>query len=193
MLPNLLTVFRLLLVPVILWLAYGRSAPALSAGLGLLVVAGVTDWLDGYLARRRDQVTPFGTLMDPLTDKMLVLGLLFVFADRGLVPMWLVLVLLFREMLVSGVRRVKAARGEVVGANWMGKTKFVLQNVLLGGIFLYLILEARGMRVPGGQALVFWCALAVVAASAAFALVFFVRHAPGLLRAEEAGTTTQRE
>ena len=182
MLPNILTIARLILVPVILWLAYSEGTAGLAVGLGLFVLAAFTDWLDGYLARTRNQITPFGTLMDPLTDKVLVLGTLFVFVDRGLLPLWLVLINLFREMLVSGIRQLKATQGELVGANWMGKLKFNLQIALVGWILLYLLLESAGVAVAGGEGLVLWSAGVVTAISFALALNFLFWHRRGLWR-----------
>jgi len=185
-LPNVLTMARLVLVPFILWFAYSGETATLAAALGLFLVAAFTDWLDGYLARTRNLVTPFGTLMDPVTDKILVLGALFVFADRDppVLPLWLVLINLFRELLVSGIRQLKALRGKLVGANWMGKFKFVLQSVLVGGILLYLTLESAGVRVPGGQRLVFWAALAATAIAVVLAFNFFRWHSGGMLERE---------
>lgn len=164
------------MVPILV-LAGSSWQHAPEVGLALLVAAGVSDWLDGYLARSREEVSDFGTLMDPVTDKTLVLGLLFVFAGRGLVPMWAALVVLFRELLVSGVRRVMAARGEVVGANWMGKTKFVLQSLLLVGVFVYLILEREGMAGAGQRRWLAWAAGAVAVVGVVFALNFLRWHA----------------
>ncbi len=182
MLPNVLTVLRLLMVPFILWLAYGPGTTAQVVALALFLAAALTDLFDGYLARTRDQITPFGTVMDPLTDKMLVLGALFVFADCGLVPMWLVLINLFREMLISGIRAVQAAGGEIVGANWMGKVKFGLQCGLVGGILLYRTVESAGVQVPGGGQMVFWATAGVTSVSVVFALNFFRWHGKWLFQ-----------
>lgn len=187
MLPNVITVLRLILVPFILWLASEAATAPLAVGLALFLVAGLTDWLDGYLARRRRLVTAFGTFMDPITDKVLVLGAMFVFAHHhGLLPMWLVLVNLFRELLVSGVRQVKAVEGELVGANWMGRVKFWLQTALISGIFLYLILASRGVNVSGGQRLILWGATLVTAVSLGFAVVFVVWYRKEIFRSRAA-------
>ncbi len=179
--PNILTVLRLAAVPPVLWLAYGEGAASAAAGLGLFLIAAFTDWLDGYIARRTDSITRLGTLLDPLADKILVLGTLFVFADRGLFPLWLVLVVLFRELLVSGVRRVHALEGKVVGANWMGKTKFVTQNLLIVACFLHLLLDALGESWPAANLSLFWGAIAVAALSVGFAGNFLRWHLPHLL------------
>ena len=183
--PNVLTLIRLALVPFILWLATASEPEMVAGGLGLFLIAGITDWLDGYLAHRWDQVTPFGTLMDPLVDKVLILSLLIVFAHMGLFPLWIALVHLFREMLVSGVRRIKALQGELVGANWMGKTKFMLQIALIIGIFIWLVLRAAG-RVSPDTSWIYVGAVAVTTVSVGFGLVFFLRHARDLFTSPEA-------
>lgn len=185
MIPNLITISRLALLPVIVWLVTYDSVPALGAGLACFVLAGVTDWLDGFLARRWGQVTPFGELMDPVADKMLVLSLLFVFSDRGVIPLWIPLVHLFRELTVSGLRSVFAARGKVVGANWMGKTKFLLQLVLCAGIYVWLIGGAAGWRTGIGRRTILWSAVAVTVISVAFAVNFLRWHAEQLFVTEE--------
>jgi CDP-diacylglycerol--glycerol-3-phosphate 3-phosphatidyltransferase len=110
----------------VIWLATCEGATMIAAALVVCFIASLTDLLDGYLARRLGAITPFGTLMDPVVDKMLALGLLFVFCLQGFLPLWLVIVNLFRELLVSGVRQVEASHGHVVGANWSGKAKFAL-------------------------------------------------------------------
>lgn len=180
MIPNLITIGRLLLIPLILWLATRTSTAALGAALGLFVAAGISDWLDGYLARRWHQISPFGKLMDPIADKMLVLGLLFVFSRLRVLPLWIPLVHLFRELLVSGVRSVFAARGRVVGANWMGKTKFWLQLGLCAGIFAWLIAGSAGRSVEGSRGIVLWSAVGVTAVSVLFAANFLRWHAEEL-------------
>jgi len=171
--PNLLTLARLASVPPLLYLTYARSASALLAALGLFLFAVVTDWADGYLARVWDQSTRIGTLLDQVVDKILVLSVLFVSVERGMLPMWLVLLNLFREFLVSDFRQLAATQEKTVGANWMGKTKFVLQVVLICIIYAYLAADAAGMTVASGKQAVFWFAAGMTALSYAFAARFF--------------------
>jgi CDP-diacylglycerol--glycerol-3-phosphate 3-phosphatidyltransferase len=180
--PNLLTLLRLILMPPILWLTSLPDTAARATALSLFLLAAFTDWLDGYIARTRDMITPFGTLMDPLADKILILGLLFVFVEIDILPLWLVLVMLFRELLVSGVRRVRAAEGEVIGANWMGKTKFVLQNLLVVGILICLILDSQGAAGENWRTTMYVAALTVMCVSVLFALNFLRWHLPELLK-----------
>lgn len=171
--PNLLTLARLGCVPPLLYLTYAKTPGALLGALGLFLVAVATDWADGYLARVWDQSTRIGTLLDQVVDKILVLSVLFVSVERGMLPMWLVLLNLFREFLVSDFRQLAAAHRKTVGANWMGKTKFVLQVALVCMIYAYLAADAANYDFPGGRQAVFWFAACMTALSYAFAARFF--------------------
>lgn len=91
----------------------------------LFIIVGCTDWLDGYLARSRNEVTDFGKFMDPLADKILVAGALVALVELGEVPSWVVIVILVREFIISGVRMVAATKGQVIAASYIGKSKTV--------------------------------------------------------------------
>ena len=141
--PNLLTLFRLVLV-VPLVIAFELSpvgTPAASPlwadlALACFVLASVTDWLDGYLARKWNQTSPLGALLDPLADKVLVSSALVELAFRGVVPAWTALVVVGREFLITGLRVAIAERGlGIKAAAWSGKVKATLQMV---AIALYL-------------------------------------------------------
>lgn len=171
--PNLITFGRLLLVPFCAGLAYATGAAWLLTGAALFAVAAFSDWLDGYLARRLDSHSRIGVLMDPVVDKVMVLAVLFVFAEQGVFPLWLVLLNMFREFLVTGMRHAFSTEGRVVGANWMGKTKFVLQVGVVELAYVHLALAARGTPLPGGRALPFWA----LAAATAFSYLFLLNFA----------------
>ena len=98
---------------------------------GIFVLISCTDWLDGYLARKRNEVTDFGKFMDPLADKILVTAALLALIELGLLPSWVVLVILAREFIVSGVRMVAATEGVVIAASWYGKFKTVFQMIAI--------------------------------------------------------------
>lgn len=140
-LPNILTLSRLGLVAALM-VALTLGFPyAYSAALILFVVAGITDYLDGYLARSRNQITAFGRLMDPLTDKVMVCAAFVSFVEiqvqvegRGLVsliPAWIVVVIIAREFLVTGLRLLAAGNGNIVSAGKWGKHKTVWQIVAI--------------------------------------------------------------
>ena len=117
---NKITILRVLLVPVFLAAALlGQQLLALF----LFVLAGATDWLDGYIARKADQITDFGRFMDPLADKLLVTAALLFFIQTGQMPLWVVMLVLTREFAVSGLRMMAAAQGKVIAAGKSGKLK----------------------------------------------------------------------
>jgi CDP-diacylglycerol--glycerol-3-phosphate 3-phosphatidyltransferase len=136
--PNIFTLIRFILIPVIGCLLYINNGNLIILSIVLFLFAVWTDWIDGYIARKYKQQTTFGTFMDPLVDKTLILTILFIFVDLSLIPLWMVLLLLFREFLVTGVRQVCSSEGKVVGANWMGKSKFILQSLTV--VYLQILL-----------------------------------------------------
>ena len=136
-LPNQLTLLRILLVPVCLLLAGYGLYPAAAA---VFILAAVTDALDGRIARKRHLITNFGKFADPIADKILVLSMMIVLCYKGLLPVWLPIILVFRELMVDGLRMVAAEQGRVVAAGWSGKIKTVSQMVLI----VYALLFGNG-------------------------------------------------
>ena len=126
--PNLVTIVRLLLLPVFLWLLFSTGHRALAAWL--LAALGATDWLDGYLARRLDQVSNVGKVLDPVADRLLVMVGLLAVAGAGGVPWWFAIVTLVRELLVSAMTLLLAALGAArIDVLWWGKVStFVLMS-----------------------------------------------------------------
>ncbi|HEX2101245.1 MAG TPA: CDP-diacylglycerol--glycerol-3-phosphate 3-phosphatidyltransferase [Candidatus Synoicihabitans sp.] len=131
-LPNLITLSRVPLMFIIVWLMYQKWTGAASLAFWLFIIAAVGDWADGYLARRMNLVSTFGKLMDALTDKIMVLGLMIALVDLKIIPIFWVLLTLCREFLVSGMRMVAAAQGVIVAADKSGKTKTVTQLLAIG-------------------------------------------------------------
>lgn len=139
-LPNLLTLIRILLIPVMIAFLTdpGRTASAL-AGLTFLI-ACVSDFLDGYLARRWNISTTLGKLLDPLADKLIVAAALIMLAamDRSpSVPAWMVVLIIGREIAVTGLRAVALGQGVVVAAEELGKYKMIFQMFALEGLLLH--------------------------------------------------------
>ncbi|MBE7021659.1 MAG: CDP-diacylglycerol--glycerol-3-phosphate 3-phosphatidyltransferase [Ruminococcaceae bacterium] len=130
--PNKLTLLRVLLVPVFMifmlyeWVPYSRLVGAV-----IFMLASLTDWLDGYLARKNHQVTNFGKIMDPLADKMLTTAALLCLTAEGTASPWISAIILTREFIVSGVRIAAAAEGNVIAASMWGKLKTVWQLISL--------------------------------------------------------------
>ncbi|NNL84184.1 MAG: CDP-diacylglycerol--glycerol-3-phosphate 3-phosphatidyltransferase [Myxococcales bacterium] len=136
-LPNSITMLRLVVVPVVLVFPYFESAESSRAVAWLFIAAALTDILDGWLARRGQQVTRIGKLLDPLADKLLVTVCLVVLLGMGRIPMWatfLVVVIIGRELAVTGLRGIASAGGQVMAADWRGKAKALSQNIAIGAL-----------------------------------------------------------
>ena len=142
-LANLLTLSRFCATPFVIWLMYGSSAAARYGALALFLGAMATDVFDGLLARN-GRGTALGNYLDPVADKTLILSAFVALGALRVLPLWMGLVLIAREFAVSAVRDVAAAKGRVIGANWMGKTKTVLQVVTVAWAMLY---HARAAEV----------------------------------------------
>jgi len=115
-----------------------RSLAGYGIGLVLFIVAAVSDWLDGYLARKMGLVTPLGKLMDPLADKILVSAAFVFFTEKGLCPVWVTALIIGREFLVTGLRQIAIEAGQVLAADRLGKwkTTFQLAYLITGLIWL---------------------------------------------------------
>ena len=120
---NKLTIMRIALIPVFLVVLYLDFAGARWWALGIFVVACLTDFADGYIARHYNQITNFGKFMDPLADKMLVMAAMCYFVEYGQMPGWCLAIVLLREFAVSGMRLVAVEQGRVIAAAWSGKVK----------------------------------------------------------------------
>ena len=139
---NIVTLIRICLVPVFVVVLLSPwpqwfHLPDLAEHSKSLIAAAIfvliscTDWLDGYLARSRGEVTDFGKFMDPLADKILVMAALLALIELGALPSWVALIIVAREFIVSGVRMVAASKGTVISASWYGKFKTVFQMIAI--------------------------------------------------------------
>ena len=142
--PNKLTVMRMILVPVlVVFMLTGWGGDA-NRYITLVIFAGasITDWFDGYLARKHNLVTNFGKFMDPLADKLLVCSALICMIEMKRLDAWVVIVIIAREFIISGFRLIAAENGVVIAANYWGKFKTVSQMIMIillilnfGGVF----------------------------------------------------------
>lgn len=139
--PNILTIIRMIFVPVfiVLLLYVSRIAACV-----VFVVASLTDWLDGYLARKNNEITNFGKFMDPLADKMLVTSALVCFVGLGWMPAWVAMIVIGRDLAVDGLRMVAASRNIVMAAGWSGKVKTAVTMVL---ILVMLVFGEAGVGI----------------------------------------------
>jgi CDP-diacylglycerol--glycerol-3-phosphate 3-phosphatidyltransferase len=125
--PNVLTLLRILAVPVIVVALLGETPNGDALAAGVFALAALTDGLDGYIARRRDDVTTFGKLVDPLADKLLIVAALVSLVSLGRLAAWVAMVIIARELAVTGLRAVAVEQGVVISASWLGKLKTMLQ------------------------------------------------------------------
>lgn len=135
-LPNAITAGRMAMIPVILWFTYYESRRASFIAALLFAFTGATDFLDGWVARRRGLVTVIGKFLDPLADKLVVMAALVMLVHLGRVAAWVVIVVMAREFIVSGLRTIAMSEGIVIAAGQEGKTKTIFQ--LAGITFLLL-------------------------------------------------------
>lgn len=156
--PNKLTIARMIIVPfLVIFLLTGWGGEANRyISLTLFVVASVTDWFDGYLARKNNLVTNFGKFMDPLADKLLVCSAMICMIELNRLPAWFVIIIIGREFIISGFRLIAAENGIVIAANYWGKFKTASQMIMI----ILLILHFDGIFVTLEQ-LFIWLSLAL--------------------------------
>lgn len=159
-LPNVITVGRIAACPVLFWLAMSTNTTARFIAFALYTAAGLSDILDGYLARRDNLVTDMGKLLDPIADKLLLVVTLipvYVISHRGgaldgvpwigELPMWILVVIFGRELFITVFRAYAARRGVVIAAGWSGKRKAMFQMFFIGGALLwYPLIEVGTSR-----------------------------------------------
>ncbi len=170
-LPTLLTLFRILLVPILVVVLFTKFEGREFFGLALFLGAALTDFLDGFLARRLRQVTKLGQLLDPAADKILMASafISLVELNPAVTPAWMVAAILARELAVGALRTVAAAEGRVIAAAWAGKLKTGTQIVAVSLLIIYNKLGELSHLAP----LSLWVALVVTLLSG---LDYFLRY-----------------
>jgi CDP-diacylglycerol---glycerol-3-phosphate 3-phosphatidyltransferase len=170
-LPNSITLSRLLGLPVIVYCLYSASLTIRWLGLGVFLVAALTDWLDGYLARKLDLVTELGKFLDPLVDKLLVLIPLLILIDLHLVPAVGVCLILVRELTIAGWR---VGQVQISGANIWGKLKTTSQIVAIAMLMAPLSITSSNWRIDNWHLyglVAFWISVSLTLISGALYLV----------------------
>src|SRR5213080_4886386 len=178
-LPNSLTLLRIFFVPVLIVILLARS-PTVGMfgftihfevwGVLILLLAAATDWADGYLARRRKQVTTLGILLDPIADKLLISAAFIALVDMHLVKAWMVVIIIGREFTVLGLRNIASAEGFTIAASALGKTKMVLQVCAVA----IVIVGARHPSLrPLGLILLWLVVISAVVSAAQYFLRFW--------------------
>lgn len=192
---NAVTITRMVLIPVFLVLMLSDwpkwlDTPAIWAALQPWIAAfvftllAVTDGVDGYLARSRNEITTFGKFIDPLADKLLVTAALLGLIELDILPAWVAFVIISREFIVSGLRMVASAEGKVIAAAWSGKVKTVLQIV---AVIMFIVKDSLLLRATLGAQLfgffqvVSWAVMGAAVAMTIASMVDYFRHAADVL------------
>ncbi len=140
---NMITLARMAMIPVFMYCAISDGARGNWIALAIFAFASLTDCVDGYIARKYNQITDFGKLVDPLADKLLVMSALLILLEQGVIPSWACILILAREFIVSSLRSIAASKGVVLAASWWGKVKTCSQLVcviyLLTGFDIIMI------------------------------------------------------
>lgn len=143
--PNILTIARFFLTALFIYYILKADFISTVVAFGVFIVASLTDYLDGFLARKYNLITGFGKLMDPIADKFLVLSAFFVFAKLGFIFWWMFIIITLREVYVTVVRLLALRQGKVLAAESLGKYKTVLQMIAVYFILLYSIFQQTSM------------------------------------------------
>ncbi len=191
---NSVTIARMVLIPVFLVVMLADwptwvNAPSVVIALKPWIAAGVfallaaTDGVDGYLARTRNEVTTFGKFLDPLADKMLVTAALLALIELAVLPAWIGFIIIAREFIVSGLRMVASAEGQVIAASWYGKAKTVVQIV---AIILFLVKDSTLLLGFGQDFNLFvqvlsWSVMSAAVVLTLVSMVDYFRHAADVL------------
>ena len=181
--PNALTLFRIFLVPLIVVVLLTRMPAKEYVALGLFLVAALTDWLDGYWARKYKKVTTLGILLDPIADKLLVSAALISLVDLQEADAWAVCIIIGREFAVSGLRSIASSYGITIAASRLGKWKMATQIVGISLMILGARLDDIGLwRRTGRAALYVMTAVALVSG-----FDYFRRYLREIMRRERDG------
>ena len=164
-----ITILRVLLIPfymVAMYMTGGEAGIWMWIALGIFIVASLTDFVDGYIARAYNQTTDFGKFLDPLADKLLTIAAMCMFCQWGSFPAWALMIVLTREFAVTGLRLVAVQKGNVIAAGWSGKVKTASTMVGL-----------CAMMVFPGVAWLNWLVIAVIAVTTVYSGVeYFVKN-----------------
>lgn len=145
-LPNKLTISRIILTFVFMFLLFSHGLIFKVLAFFVFLMAVITDYLDGKIARERNLVTNLGKLLDPIADKLLTLGALLAFVEMKLIPAWMVVIIIGRELIITGIRAFAASFNKIIPASNSGKHKTISQMVTILIILLFLILKELGEK-----------------------------------------------
>jgi CDP-diacylglycerol--glycerol-3-phosphate 3-phosphatidyltransferase len=173
--PNMLTLLRILSVPAIVVVLLSNFRGREITGFTIFLLASLTDIVDGFLARRKQMITVFGQLLDPIADKLMIASALICFVERRILPAWMAVIIIGREIAVTGFRAIASSRGLNISASPLGKVKMVLEVVTI--CLLILGPDLLGRLYPLSQ-LGLWLILITAVASAA---EYYIRFGSAIL------------
>jgi CDP-diacylglycerol--glycerol-3-phosphate 3-phosphatidyltransferase len=154
--PNQLTVLRIALTPVLVFLLSREGLSYRYASFAVFLLASLTDWYDGYAARKFGRVTEWGKFLDPLADKVLVLTMFFIFMSLGLVKGWMVAVITARDVVITGLRSYAELKRQPIVTSMSAKWKTVSQMTAIYVIMIYLIAQAHALTSGAGPTWLTW-------------------------------------
>ncbi|MDP2980857.1 MAG: CDP-diacylglycerol--glycerol-3-phosphate 3-phosphatidyltransferase [Candidatus Omnitrophota bacterium] len=143
-LANKLTISRIILAGIFILFLFIRGAGAKFMALAIFLAACITDYYDGYMARKTGDITSFGKLMDPVADKILILGAFLAFVEMEIIPAWMVMIIIARELVITGIRILALSQKKVLSAEVGGKHKTISQMVAVVSILIFLIIRDSG-------------------------------------------------
>lgn len=153
LLPNQLTVLRIILTPVFLFLFLSDSSLLKQISLGVFFLAAITDWYDGWLARKFNYITNWGKFMDPLADKILTSAAFVAFGFLGVLEFWMIILVILRDFLVTGIRMLADYKGESMPTSLLAKWKTLLQMVFIYYLLIIFTLKTVESIYKGNEAL----------------------------------------
>ncbi|RKY42669.1 MAG: CDP-diacylglycerol--glycerol-3-phosphate 3-phosphatidyltransferase [Candidatus Makaraimicrobium thalassicum] len=145
-LPNKITLTRIVLAFVFMLFLFSRCLFGKVMALGIFVIAAFTDYLDGFIAKKYSMISDFGKIMDPVADKVLTLAAFLAFVEMKLVPAWMVVIIIMRELVVTSIRIMALRYNEVLPAGWGGKHKTVSQMLSIFVILIFIVVKETGVR-----------------------------------------------
>ena len=162
---NKLTIIRIALIPVFLAVLYIGFPGSHLVAMAVFIIAGLTDFADGYIARNRGQETDFGRFMDPLADKVLVVAAMLWFVGNDVMPAWVALIVIIREFMVTALRLIAVSNGRVIAAAVSGKVKTAVTMVCLTAMFL-----------PLRQWMIIVCLTAIIITTVVSGAEYFIKN-----------------
>ena len=164
-----ITLIRVVMIPIFMltmYLSKGQPGIYMWISLALFIIASLTDLLDGYIARKYQQVSDFGKFLDPLADKLLVISAMTIYCEWGMFPAWALMIVLTREFAVTGLRLVAVGKGTVIAAAWGGKVKTT--STMIGLIAM--------MAIPGIPLLNWLCIIVILVTTVYSGIEYFVKN-----------------